>query len=175
VALRGSVEGAETGVTAPSVTTRPAPLGAVVRSAGVFGAAFVVTGVLLSAGLVLAARRRQLDADAVAGFAMAVYLVVVTAALNAIGFAAVTGFSRRWRWCERRRQTRLATGSGAVAFVIQLLGVHYRLAFLVQGIPWVGVYLLFALPGILAGLGGVVLARAPRLPRVDGNLTSVPS
>jgi membrane-associated HD superfamily phosphohydrolase len=135
-----------------------------ILGAAAFLAGYLLTGgVFITAGLLLGPARIDPLGELLANAAMAGYLVAVQAGFNASAFLAVGALSSRWRHLARLRRVVAAACLGVAAFLVNWLGVLWWWILIARPLATVvgaghTVWLMFALPGLLAGVLAIALA-----------------
>jgi hypothetical protein len=138
--------------------------GAMIAAGLSFFAAYVLAGGgLVAAGLLLGPSRGDPAAERLANAALAGYLVVVQALLNTAAFSAVSALSRAWRRRAAARRALASAVLGVAAQASNWVGVWALAAPIISFITVVNLgWLMFAVPGVLAGLVAVLLGRFER-------------
>lgn len=124
-----------------------------------FLAGYVLGGVLFVTGaLWLGPARTDPLRELLANGAMAVYLVIVQAFVNAAAFTVVSAVAPKWRRLSSGRRVATAACLGVVAHTFNWLGLWAAVVGPVASVagPVVAVWLMLALPGLLAGLLAVL-------------------
>jgi hypothetical protein len=126
-----------------------------------FFVAYVISGAaLLAAGILLGPSRVDPLADRLANAALAGYLIAVQAFINTAAFVVTSSISSNWRRLRPSRLIAVAAALGLAAQVGNWLGVWMLAAPLVGFMTVVNLaWLMFAMPGVLAGLIAIGLAR----------------
>jgi hypothetical protein len=135
-----------------------------ILGAAAFLAGYLLTGgVFIAAGLLLSPARVDPLGELLANAAMAGYLVAVPAGLNALAFLVVSAVSPRWRHLARARRGVAAAGLGVAACLVNWLGLWIVVAAPLASLlgPRHAAWLMFTLPGLLAGALAVLLAHRP--------------
>jgi hypothetical protein len=126
-----------------------------------FFVAYVISGAaLLAAGILLGPSHVDPLADRLANAALAGYLIAVQAFINTAAFVVTSSISSNWRRLRPSRLIAVAAALGLAAQVGNWLGVWMLAAPLVGFMTVVNLaWLMFAMPGVLAGLIAIGLAR----------------
>jgi membrane-associated HD superfamily phosphohydrolase len=138
-----------------------------ILGAAAFFAGYLLTGgVFVTVGLLLGPARIDPFDQVLANAAMAGYLLAVQAGLNATAFLAVGALSSHWRHLARLRRGVAAACLGVAACLVSWLGLLWWWVLIARPLASVvgaghAAWLMFALPGLLAGL--LTLALAPLL------------
>ena len=132
----------------------------IVGTAAFLGGYLLVGVVFLGAGLLLGRARADPLGELLANVAMAGYLLAVLALLNTLAFLAVCAVSPRWSHVTRALRGVAAACLGVAAHLVNWLGLWALVAGPLASVLGAGnaAWLMFALPGLLAGVLAVALA-----------------